>query len=243
MSRLAVPDQDDESPKDLRRAQILDAARLCFARSGFHGASMQQVCAEAKMSPGALYRYFPSKEAIIEAIAEEERLKAAGVMAVLQEPGAIIDRLMRSAEAYFALMRRPGGAELMLEICSESMRNTGVGGKFAACETDALSLFRVVIEDARQRGEIDPTLDVEAAVLVLFAIGDGLAMRMSMDRELDLDRMLPILRRVLLGVLRPSGVDPAGRASGTETASPKAQGKIPVAVAGKLSTEPIEALS
>ena len=47
-----------------RRAEILDAAERCFIRSGFHQASMQEICAEAKMSPGNLYRYFPSKEAI-----------------------------------------------------------------------------------------------------------------------------------------------------------------------------------
>ena len=51
-----------------RRAEILDAAERCFIRSGFHQASMQEICAEAKMSPGNLYRYFPSKEAIIAGI-------------------------------------------------------------------------------------------------------------------------------------------------------------------------------
>ena len=47
-----------------RRAEILAAAQRCFVRSGFHGASMQEICAEAGMSPGNLYRYFPSKEAV-----------------------------------------------------------------------------------------------------------------------------------------------------------------------------------
>ena len=35
-----------------RRAEILAAAQRCFVRSGFHGASMQDICAEAGMSPG-----------------------------------------------------------------------------------------------------------------------------------------------------------------------------------------------
>ncbi len=56
----------EASAQDQRRVQILDAARACFASAGFHGASMHQICAEARMSPGALYRYFPSKDAIIE---------------------------------------------------------------------------------------------------------------------------------------------------------------------------------
>src|SRR5712671_8103842 len=56
-----------------RRAEILAAAQRCFVRSGFHGASMQDICAEAAMSPGNLYRYFPSKEALIAGIAERDR--------------------------------------------------------------------------------------------------------------------------------------------------------------------------
>src|SRR5262245_17106399 len=59
MRRANVQAQSD------RRAEILAAAQRCFVRSGFHGASMQDICAEAGMSPGNLYRYFPSKEALI----------------------------------------------------------------------------------------------------------------------------------------------------------------------------------
>src|SRR5215475_3675300 len=60
-----------------RRAEILAAAQRCFVRSGFHGASMQDICAEAGMSPGNLYRYFPSKEALIAGIAERDRAEVA----------------------------------------------------------------------------------------------------------------------------------------------------------------------
>src|SRR6185503_14838904 len=59
-----------------RRAEILDAAERCFARAGFHQASMQEICAEAGMSPGNLYRYFPSKEALIAGISERNRAEA-----------------------------------------------------------------------------------------------------------------------------------------------------------------------
>ena len=60
-----------------RRAEILAAAQRCFVRSGFHQTSMQEICAEAGMSPGNLYRYFPSKEAIIAGIAERDRAEVA----------------------------------------------------------------------------------------------------------------------------------------------------------------------
>src|SRR3569833_373744 len=71
-----------------RRAEILDAAERCFARAGFHQSSMQEICAEAGMSPGNLYRYFPSKEALIAGISERNRAQAAADFAEVDKaPG------------------------------------------------------------------------------------------------------------------------------------------------------------
>ena len=56
-----------------RREHILDAAEHCFANSGFHRCTMQDICREAGVSPGALYVYFSSKEALIAGIAERDR--------------------------------------------------------------------------------------------------------------------------------------------------------------------------
>ena len=56
---------------DARRAQILNAAIICFARQGFHRATMHDIVEQSKLSPGAIYNYFGSKEEIIEAIANE----------------------------------------------------------------------------------------------------------------------------------------------------------------------------
>jgi len=49
-----------------RKQQIVDAAFLCFARKGFHPSTMQDICSEAGLSAGAVYRYFASKEEIIQ---------------------------------------------------------------------------------------------------------------------------------------------------------------------------------
>jgi TetR/AcrR family transcriptional regulator, repressor for uid operon len=214
MSLLAtLPAEDETSPQDARRAQILDAARVCFARSGFRGASMQQICAEAKMSPGALYRYFPSKEVIIEAIAADERLKAAAVLEVFRDPGPIVDRLMRAANAYFALMNRPGGGELMIEICSESTRNSTVGDRFQCIEADVQVEFTAALKASQEGGEIDPTVDVEAVVVLLMAIADGIVIRMNMNKSMDTARLLPGFRRAIVGLLTPREIP--GDASGS----------------------------
>ena len=51
MPRLADP-----ALPERRRLQILDAARSCFRERGFRQATIEEICAEARISPGALYR-------------------------------------------------------------------------------------------------------------------------------------------------------------------------------------------
>ena len=56
-----------------RRTQILEAAVICFAKHGFHQASMHDISAEAGISVGLIYRYFQNKEAVIAAMAERHK--------------------------------------------------------------------------------------------------------------------------------------------------------------------------
>src|SRR5438876_4949213 len=61
-----------ESSQD-RRTQILDAALICFAKRGFHQASMHDISAEAGISVGLIYRYFENKDAVISAMAARHK--------------------------------------------------------------------------------------------------------------------------------------------------------------------------
>ncbi len=56
-----------------RRSQILEAALVCFAKRGFHQASMHDISAEAGISVGLIYRYFENKEAVISAMADRHK--------------------------------------------------------------------------------------------------------------------------------------------------------------------------
>ena len=50
-----------EREKEARRSQIVDAAQRVFRRNGYLGTTMDEVAAEAELSKGTLYLYFPSK--------------------------------------------------------------------------------------------------------------------------------------------------------------------------------------
>ena len=77
-----------------RRDRILDAAERCFARSGFQGATMAEICADAGVSAGGAYLYFRSKEDLIAGIAERDRERIAGDFARLADAPDFFAALM-----------------------------------------------------------------------------------------------------------------------------------------------------
>ncbi|WP_370677816.1 TetR/AcrR family transcriptional regulator [Pleomorphomonas sp. PLEO] len=187
--------------QDERRAHILDAARTCFSRAGFHRTSMQEICAEAKMSPGGLYRYFVSKDAIIEAIAEEEQRAGRRILEVMLEPGTLHDRLLRCGLAYIDQMRDRRAVQMMLEVYVESMRNTAVGAFFAKCEEENRKLMYSVFAESKATGEIAADADVDTIMMTLVAFADGVILRMGLNPDYDVERAETILSRVVTAVL------------------------------------------
>lgn len=63
-----------------RSNEIVDAASACFLRKGFHQTTMQDICAEGELSPGAIYRYFSSKNELMKAVIERNTERWAQVM-------------------------------------------------------------------------------------------------------------------------------------------------------------------
>jgi AcrR family transcriptional regulator len=79
---------------DLRRQELLDCAQAMFLERGYENASLNDVIAQAGSSKGAFYHYFPSKEALLEALAGRFAQQAlAQVQDVLDDPG--LDALAR----------------------------------------------------------------------------------------------------------------------------------------------------
>src|SRR2546430_12108956 len=101
-----MPKVSDEHMEG-RRRQIIDAAIACFARDGFHRATMQDICTEAGLSPGAIYRHFSGKDAIVEAIADERHAREAEFMQGAREAGGGMEGLRALGRAFFSSLADP----------------------------------------------------------------------------------------------------------------------------------------
>ena len=70
--RRALGRPVNSEARAVRRAQILDGARACFLRKGFHAATTAEISAEAGVSVANLYQYFPAKDDLVQALIEDD---------------------------------------------------------------------------------------------------------------------------------------------------------------------------
>jgi AcrR family transcriptional regulator len=60
-----------ERERLMRRQEIIDAARIVFARKGFSTATLDDVAERAEFGKGTLYNYFTNKEALFASVVED----------------------------------------------------------------------------------------------------------------------------------------------------------------------------
>jgi AcrR family transcriptional regulator len=185
---MCVMPRRTEAHLAARRRQILDAARACFLRKGFQATSMQEVIAEAGLSVGAVYRYFPGKDEIIRAIAAEatDRVIAAFAL-VVADPAPVplldaVDRAVAHAEAEAG----PGGTfPLALEAWAAAARDPGLHALMATRYAPMRASFVTLAHRARDRGELARDADVAAVGATLFALVPGWAVQHLLTGEPD----------------------------------------------------------
>jgi TetR/AcrR family transcriptional regulator, repressor for uid operon len=178
-----------------RRAEILAAAERCFARSGFHQASMQEICAEAGMSPGNLYRYFPSKDSIILGIVERDRADVTQQLAEAPFSADFFGTLQ--ALARFHLVERSAEeVALCAEIMTESRRNPEIARVFQAFDADVKARLNTIMREAAMRGDIPADVDFPTVVTMLCVIVDGIWWRRAVDPTFNAEAVLPLFMHI-----------------------------------------------
>jgi TetR/AcrR family transcriptional repressor of uid operon len=202
-------DGDSHAPsraerRDQQIQRILDAAKVCFIRSGFQGASMQQICAEVGMSPGALYRYFPSKEAIIEAICEADRKRDAEKFAEMDKNPCVVDGFVNCAMNHIRYMHESGNAPIFAEIATESLRNEAIRAIGERCMGEVQEKFRNYLQSAVDRGQINPVVELDALLPMIISIGQALVMNDLPGQGVPYDRIEKMLRATTEAMLRPN---------------------------------------
>lgn len=189
-----------EAHLEARRQQVLDAARACFARQGFHQTTMQDICREAGLSPGAVYRYFASKEDIIAATC-----KVAGEVAFIEairerdDTLAVFEAL---AAEFFSRLDGPEAQNelrMTIQLWGEALRNPAIM-ELSRRNLDGIrgSLAQFV-RQAQARGDINSALDPQAVAQALVSTFDGLVLQKAIEPTIDTWQYVAVIKAMVGG--------------------------------------------
>jgi AcrR family transcriptional regulator len=158
---------------DVRRAELLTRASTLFIHRGYDNVSLNDLIADAGVSKGAFYHWFPSKDALIAALAERSAHEAfTGVEdAVLRSSGNPLDRLNAVLQAGFDVKMKMGTPEQLAAMVSLLRPdNAALYGRILAVEEGlVLPLLTRLISEGVTEGTFD-TFDPEGVADMIYGL-------------------------------------------------------------------------
>ena len=168
--------------RDARRDQILNAARRCFLRDGFHATSMLDLFAEAGLSSGAVYSYFASKDDVITAIAEENMRDVVTMIHDVasgqpdRSVGTILADILNILQAKDA---QDGLAGLAVLAWSEALRNPVLANRFADLFAQMRADLTEVVRNHQGAGNLPRQVPAESLAAALISVVPGYILQLA----------------------------------------------------------------
>jgi TetR/AcrR family transcriptional regulator, repressor for uid operon len=150
------------------------AAWKCAATRGYRDMTVDDVCAEAKLSKGAFYGYFQSKRDLLVALLEDD---ASDIEMALEQQDRSASSMLAKLRGYARLLleraEQPGRVQLRADLWTAMLTEKEVGVAFAQSMQRRRETLRSWIEQAVANGEIEE-IPANAFASILLALSDGL---------------------------------------------------------------------
>ena len=182
-----------------RRQQILDAAVACFARRGFHESTMLDICKEAELSPGAIYRYFASKDAIIEASCSDAQKTISGLFESIDPGGTALNNIEKLIDRFFGALTEPTAltnTRFAIQLWAEALRSPRIATIILPVISSFRSGIESIVNQGKQQGSINPNSDATGFARLLQAAYEGIRLQGAIDPVVNLRAYVSTLKHV-----------------------------------------------
>jgi AcrR family transcriptional regulator len=190
-----------EDRKAARREQILEGARRCFAEHGYEGATVTKLEREIGLSRGAIFNYFPSKEALFLELASRD---SARMSEIWLEQG--LDAVVREV-----VELDPAWLSVNLELIRRVRTDREFHARIEERQRHLTPANRAKLEEAQRAGEFRDDLDAKEIGTFVNLVLNGLALMRAGGEELpSTELVLSLLRDAIGGARRdtPSRTPP-----------------------------------
>src|SRR3989475_9713369 len=166
-----------ESGSD-RRTQILDAALVCFAKRGFHHASMHDISAEGGISGGIIYRYFENKDAVISAMADRHKEEIHEVLERAQQAPTLLESLEILFTAHCCEDAPQVVSAFVVDLYAEASRNPRVADLVRdVLQTAMNGVTDLIARSPEAKNGATHGLKPHELAELIFAVARGMLMR------------------------------------------------------------------
>jgi AcrR family transcriptional regulator len=144
----------------------MEATEGLLRERGYAGLSIDEVARRAGVSKRTIYRWWPSKGALV----AEAFTESAGQRHQDVDTGLVRDDLIGYLQQLFADIARPGKTAALRSMMAEAQSDEKFAAQFAAFIAGRRDLIRGILQRGAQRGEIDPAADLDVAIDFIFGL-------------------------------------------------------------------------
>ncbi|WP_306209340.1 TetR/AcrR family transcriptional regulator [Actinoplanes sp. RD1] len=175
---------------EARRHEILGAARGCFARYGYEGATVRRLEEATGLSRGAIFHHFRDKESLFLAVAEDDAaamVETVGRHGLVQVMRDLLDRAGASNDT-------AGWLGSQLEVSRRLRTDPEFAKRWAERSAAIASATRERLERQREAGVLRDDVPVEVLTQFLELAYDGLVLHLATGRPAgELSRVLDVV--------------------------------------------------
>ena len=199
-----------EPPTLDRRTQILEAAVVCFAKHGFHQASMHDISAEARISVGLIYRYFQNKEAVIAAMADRHKQEISDLLERAEQAPTLLESLEILFTAHCAESEPRVVSAFVVDLYAEASRNPAVADLVRDVLNTAMDGVTTLIARSPEGQHAPAGQTPRELAELIFAVARGMLMfdilqPQEMTAAERRARQLGVTRRLWRLLFKPEG--------------------------------------
>jgi AcrR family transcriptional regulator len=184
---------------DARRRQILDGSRVCFARYGYEGATVRRLEDATGLSRGAIFHHFRDKESLFLALAEDDAVRMADVVAEQGLVQVMRDLLSEGSE------HPADWLGTRLEVSRRLRTDPEFRARWAERSEQLTTATRQRLSRQREAGNLRDDVGVDVLTAYLELVLEGLVSHLAMG--LPADDLEPVLDLVEESVRRHRGGD------------------------------------
>ena len=172
---LGMARTKDDSLHERRQEEILSAAARVFKTKGFHAARTEDICAEAGLSAGTVFRHFPDKRAMIFTIATRELEQyQRDVQQLATREG--LQWLTRITEKELSELLCPSVYDLGADSWLELVRDEAGRKQLLAADKELRAMLAAELSRGQKEGWVRKSLEPQGAANVILAVFSGLAL-------------------------------------------------------------------